>query len=180
MQTTTSDFMTQYLSCMLGEEVFAINISQVREILDFTNVTKVPRTPVFMLGVINLRGGALPVVDLKRKFAMGMSHRTVNTCIIVVEVELDGQTVALGLMVDAVREVFDLFEDEIEPAPQIGTMLSTGFIKGMGRKDGEFVLLLDIDKVFSEHELSLAWAGPQTVRRRSDGGINGMELCDER
>ena len=165
MQTTTSKALSQYLSCMLGGEVFAINISQVREILDFTNATKVPQTPDYMLGVINLRGRALPVVDLKRKFAMGISHRTVNTCIIVVEVALDNQSVTLGLMADAVREVFDLYEDEIEAPPKIGTMLRTEFLKGMGRKGDAFVLILNIDRIFSKDELSLVLADTATVCR---------------
>lgn len=144
---------TQYLSFMLGEEIFALDIGKVREVLDFTTVTKVPRTPDFMRGVINLRGGVVPVVDLKLKFAMGSTERTVNTCIIIVEVELEGESAVLGALADSVREVFDLRPDEIEPAPKIGTHLNTDFLKGMGKKDEHFILILDIDKVFSHREL---------------------------
>lgn len=146
---------TQYLSFMLGDEVFALDISKVREVLDFTAVTKVPQTPAYMKGVINLRGGVVPVVDMKLKFGMEETQRTVNTCIIIVEVVLENSSVVLGALADSVKEVFDLRGDDVEPAPKIGTQLNTEFLKGMGKKNDEFILLLDIDKVFSIEEVSL-------------------------
>jgi purine-binding chemotaxis protein CheW len=144
---------TQYLSFMLSEEIFALDIGKGREVLDFTTVTKVPQTPEFMRGVINLRGGVVPVVDLKLKFGMGLTEKTVNTCIIIAEIELEGESTILGALADSVREVFDLKADDIEPAPRIGTHLNTDFLKGMGKKDEHFILILDIDKVFSQREL---------------------------
>ena len=145
---------TQYLSFNLGEEVFALDIGKVREVLEFTTVTKVPQTPDFMRGVINLRGGVVPVIDMKLKFRMGETEKAINTCVIITEVELEGgETTVLGALADSVQEVFDMQEDEIEPAPKIGTQLNTEFLKGMGKKDDEFVLLLDIDRVFSADEL---------------------------
>jgi len=146
---------TQYLTFKLGEEMFALDITKVREVLDFTTVTRVPRTPDFMRGVINLRGSVVPVVDLRRKFNMALSEKTVNTCIIISEVTVDGDTTVLGALADSVQEVIDLGPEQIAPAPRIGTKLRTDFIKGMGRQNDRFVIILDIDKVFSVEELAL-------------------------
>ena len=99
---------TQYLTFKLDDEVFALDITKVREVLDFTTITKVPRTPEFMRGVINLRGSVVPVVDLRLKFAMTKTEQTVNTCIIITEVTLDGETTVLGALADSVQEVMDL------------------------------------------------------------------------
>lgn len=144
---------TQYLTFKLGEEIFALEVGKVREILDFTTVTKVPQTPDFMRGVINLRGGVVPVIDLRLKFGMPQTEKTVNTCIIVVEVKLEGETVILGALSDSVQEVVDLDPDQIEPAPRIGTRLNTEYLKGMGKRDGKFIIILDIDRVFTGEEL---------------------------
>lgn len=152
----------QYLTFKLGEEVFALDVSQVREILDFTNITKVPQTPEFMRGVINLRGSVVPVVDMRLKFGMSRTEHTVNTCIQVVEVMLDGERTILGALVDSVQEVFELEPDQIEPPPRIGTRLRTDFIKGMGKRDDRFVILLDIDKVFTVEDLA-AMQGEQAT-----------------
>jgi purine-binding chemotaxis protein CheW len=147
---------SQYLTFKLEDEVFALDISKVREVLDFTNVAKVPQTPEFMLGVINLRGSVVPVVDMRLKFGMSRTEKTVNTFIIIVEVEIDGETTILGALADSVQEVMDLDPDQIEPAPRIGTRLKTVFIKGMGKRDTQFIIILDIDKVFSADELAMA------------------------
>jgi purine-binding chemotaxis protein CheW len=149
---------TQYLTFKLDDEVFALDITKVREVLDFTTVTRVPRTPEFMRGVINLRGSVVPVVDLRLKFGMSKTEKTVNTCIIIVEVKVDDETTALGALADSVQEVMDLVPGQIEPAPKIGTRLNTEFIKGMGKRDDRFVILLDIDKVFSTSELAVVQA----------------------
>ena len=147
---------SQYLTFKLEDEVFALEIGKVREVLDFTSVAKVPQTPDFMLGVINLRGTVVPVVDMRLKFAIARAEKTVNTCIIIFEIEIDGENTVLGALVDSVQEVMDLDPDQIEPAPRIGTSLNTKFIKGMGKRDNQFVIILDIDKVFSADELSMA------------------------
>jgi purine-binding chemotaxis protein CheW len=156
--------MTQYLTFKLGDEVFALDITKVREVLDFTAVTKVPRTPDFMRGVINLRGSVVPVVDLRLKFGMAATERTVNTCIIITEVTVEGDTTVLGCLADAVQEVMDLDPENIAPAPRIGTKLNTEFIKGMGKQHDRFVILLDIDRIFSSDELAGAPVGqPEAV-----------------
>jgi len=146
----------QYLTFKLADEVFAIDVSKVREILEFTSITKVPQTPEFMRGVINLRGSVVPVIDLRLNFGMECTEQTVNTCIIVVEVSLDGELIVLGALADSVQEVVEMEPDKIEPAPHLGTKLNTEFIKGMGKQDGEFVMILDIDKVFSSEDIASA------------------------
>jgi purine-binding chemotaxis protein CheW len=149
----------QYLTFRLGEEVFAVDVAKTREVLDFTAVTRVPGTPCFMLGVINLRGGVVPVIDLRLKFGMAEAERTRETCIIVLDIVLDGETTIVGVVADSVREVLDLVSDQIEPPPRIGTRLKTEFIRGMGRVDDDrFLILLDIDRVFSTDELALVQA----------------------
>ncbi|TRO77883.1 chemotaxis protein CheW [Desulfuromonas acetexigens] len=144
----------QYLTFKLDDEVFALGIDKVREVLDYTSVTKVPQTPDFMRGVINLRGSVVPVVDMRLKFGMAKTEKTVNTCIIIVEINLEGETTVLGALADSVQEVLDLEPHQIEPAPKIGTKLRTEFIRGMGKRDEQFIIILDIDKVFSSEELA--------------------------
>ena len=151
MATTETN---QYLTFRLDEEIFALEIGKVREVLDFTAVTKVPRTPEFMRGVINLRGSVVPVVDMRLKFGMPRTDKTVNTCIIIVEIVLDKETTILGALADSVQEVLELEPDQIEPAPRIGTRLNTEFIQGMGKREEQFIILLDIDRVFSSEEIA--------------------------
>ncbi|MBI1912713.1 MAG: chemotaxis protein CheW [Deltaproteobacteria bacterium] len=147
---------TQYLTFKLEDEVFAVDISQVREVLDFTSITKVPRTPDFMRGVINLRGSVVPVVDMRLKFEMSKTEQTVNTCIIIAEINLDGEKIILGALADSVQEVIELEPGQIEPPPRIGTRLNTEFIRGMGKRDDNFIIILEIDKIFSSDELAIA------------------------
>jgi len=144
----------QYLTFTLDREVFALDIESVREVLELTHITRVPRTPEFMRGVINLRGHAVPVVDMRKKFNMPLAEDTVNTCIIIAEVILGEETAVIGALVDSVREVFEMGEAEIMPPPRMGLSVKTDYIRGMGKQDEEFVMLLDINKVFSEAEMS--------------------------
>jgi len=155
MAVTSITETTQFLTFKLGDEIFALDITKVREVLDFTTVTKVPRTPEFMRGVINLRGSVVPVVDLRLKFGMTKTESSVNTCIIITEVTVDNDTTILGALADSVQEVLDLEPGSIAAAPKIGTKLKTEFIKGMGRRDDRFIIILDIDKVFSSDELAM-------------------------
>jgi purine-binding chemotaxis protein CheW len=143
----------QYLTFKLGGEVFALDVAEVREVLDFTAITRVPRTPEFLRGVINLRGNVVPVVDLRLAFRMSKTEKTVNTCIIVVEVTLEGESVVIGALADSVEEVIDLEPEHIQPPPSIGPSIKTEFIQGMGRRDSDFIMILDIDRVFSSTEL---------------------------
>ncbi len=146
---------SQHLTFKLGEEVYSVEVAKIREVLDLTPVTKVPRMPEFMLGVINLRGNVVPVVDMRLKLGMTNTENTVDTCIVIVEVAFEGDATVLGALVDAVQEVIDLEPDQIDPPPSIGTGLNTEFIRGMGKRDDQFIIILDIDKVFSVDELAL-------------------------
>ena len=159
MSVTNINETVQYLTFKLAEEVFALDVAKVREILEYTNITKVPQTPEFMRGVINLRGSVVPVIDLRLKFGMTKTEQTVNTCIIVVEVCMDGDISVLGALADSVQEVIEMEPGQIEPAPHIGTSLNTDFIKGMGKHDGNFIMILDIDKVFTNEELEAVHGG---------------------
>jgi purine-binding chemotaxis protein CheW len=143
----------QYLTFRLGQEVFATDVAKVREVLDLTPITKIPRTPEFMAGVINLRGTVVPVVDLRLCFEMSKTERTLTTCIVVVEVMLEGERTVIGALADSVEEVVDLEPDQIEAAPRIGTQVRTDFILGMGNRNGQFVMILDIDRVFSVEQM---------------------------
>jgi purine-binding chemotaxis protein CheW len=156
MASATIPDTRQYLTFKLGEEVFALEVANVREILEFIPITKVPRTPDFMTGVINLRGSVVPVTDMRLKFGMSETEKTVNTCIIVVEVNIDSEKALLGALVDSVQEVFELEAQQIEPPPRLGLGMKTEFIEGMGKRDNQFVIILDIDKVFSMEELDIA------------------------
>lgn len=163
MKSSDTVETTQFLTFKLANEVFALGISQVREVLDYTAVTKIPETPDFMLGVINLRGNAVPVVDMRLKFGLAPTEKKANTCIIIVEVELEGETTLLGALADSVQEVLELDADRMEPPPRIGTGLKSKFIKEMGKYKGGFVIILDIDNVFSVEELAMTQGSPQEL-----------------
>jgi len=142
-----------YLSFKMSEELFAINVSKVINILEMRHITKVPKTPSYMKGVINLRGTVLPVIDLRTKFGIPESENTVDTSIIVLNIEKENETIMLGTLVDAVREVLELKDEDISETPGIGTNHNEGFIKGMYRVDEHFIMILDIDKIFSFDEI---------------------------
>lgn len=143
----------QYLTFRLGGEVFALDVAKVREVLDLTAITKIPQTPDFMRGVINLRGSVVPVADLRLCFGMERGEDTKNSCIIVVEVQLGGDVAVIGALADSVEEVLDLEPDQIEPPPRIGMQIRTDFILGMGKREAQFLMILDIDRVFSEDQI---------------------------
>jgi purine-binding chemotaxis protein CheW len=147
----------QYLTFTLSRELFALNIASVKEVLEHTKITKVPRTPGFMKGVINLRGHAVPIVDMRLKFGMSQGEITVNTCIIIVEVKSDqAEIVQIGALVDSVREVIEMNDGQVEPPPKMGLSVNTDFIRGMAKQGDDFVLILDVQKIFSAEELAAA------------------------
>ncbi len=145
--------ISQFLSFNLDDEVFAVDVARVREVLEIPDITKIPRMPAYMCGVINLRSSVVPVIDLRLKFNLPETAQTVDTCIIVLEVQIGEDTLTIGAMADSVQEVFDMALSEIEPPPQIGARMDTGFLVGMGKWKEKFVMILDIDKIFSSHEL---------------------------
>lgn len=153
MSTTEDHEIKTCLSFKLDEEVFAIDVSKVINILEMSHITKIPRAPEYMKGVINLRGTVLPVVDLGIKFGLPEKEATVDTSIIVLSIDLMGEPILIGIMVDAVREVLEMKIGEIAPAPTIGAKYNSGFIEGMWCINEKFIMILDIDKVFSTEEV---------------------------
>lgn len=144
-----------YLTFELEKELFAVDVSKVREVLDFSKITKIPHTPEYMKGVINLRGSVVPVIDLRLKFGMSETKTTIDTCIIVLEIDMDNETIIIGALADSVQEVFELEPAQIEPAPKLGTKFNSEFLLGIGKKEDLFIMILNIDKVFSSDELAL-------------------------
>ncbi|MFP4362927.1 MAG: chemotaxis protein CheW [Spirochaetia bacterium] len=155
MEETKQENLTgQYLTFDLADEQYAVDVGKVTSVLEMTQITKVPKTPEFMRGVINLRGSVVPVIDLRLKFGMSQTEQTQDTSIIVMEIELDGETVVIGALADSVHEVIEMDQNQIEAAPKFGTKLDTEFIKGIGKKEEGFLIILDIDKVFTSDEIS--------------------------
>ncbi|GAB7081680.1 chemotaxis protein CheW [Megalodesulfovibrio paquesii] len=143
----------KHLSFTLNGEFFAFHIASVREILDFCDITRIPHAPSFIRGVVNLRGNAISVVDLKHKFGMGRTERTIFTRIIILELEEEGRQLLIGALADSVKEVLELDEQQVAPAPQMGASVRTDFIKGVARHRDAFMLLLDEYRVFAPEEL---------------------------
>ncbi|TVR03152.1 MAG: chemotaxis protein CheW [Spirochaetaceae bacterium] len=144
----------QYLTFTLDGELYAVGVYSVKEVLEYTSVTKVPRTLEFMKGVINLRGAVVPVIDLRSKFGMPEIEKTIATSIIVIEVSVSGEMVVLGMIADSVQEVINLDPGDIEPPPRLGTKVDTQFIQGIGKQDDRFIIVLAIDRVFSDAEIA--------------------------
>ncbi|HAN19338.1 MAG: hypothetical protein A2X13_01560 [Bacteroidetes bacterium GWC2_33_15] len=142
-----------YLSFHLGEEEFAAHVGKVLNILEMTRITEVPKAPEYMKGVINLRGTVLPVVDTRIKFGMSPTVYTPNTCIVVMEVEIENDNVQVGALVDSVQAVLEIEDSQVQPPPSIGSKYKSEFIYGMTRFDEKFIMLLDMDKVFSSDDI---------------------------
>ena len=146
-----SDIEGKFLTFVLGEEIYGIEILKAREIIGLMDITTVPQTPDYMKGVINLRGKVIPVIDLRKKFSMQEGVHTQETCVIVVEVNSS----SIGLIVDSVSEVSDITGEEIENAPSYGQGIDTSFIMGLGKVKNKIIILLDIDAVLSTEELEM-------------------------
>jgi purine-binding chemotaxis protein CheW len=145
----------KYLTFKLGGETYGLEILKVQEIIGMMKVTKVPRTPDFVRGVINLRGKVIPVVDIRLKFGMDEAEETERTCIIVVQVNFEGGKVTMGSIVDEVSEVINIERDQIEPTPALGAGIDTDFILGIGKIEHKVIMLLDVDKVLTTREIKL-------------------------
>ena len=147
------DILHSYLSFYLGDEEFATHVSKVLNILEKTEITEVPKSPEYMKGVINLRGTVLPVIDTRIKFGMSPTEYTANTCIVVMEVEMDGDTVQVGALVDSVQAVLELDDSQIQPPPSIGSKYRSEFIYGMAKNNEKFIMLLNMEKIFSSDDI---------------------------
>jgi purine-binding chemotaxis protein CheW len=154
MAASTVTRAGHYITFRLGDELFAINVVQVREVLDMSVITRVPRAPSYMRGVVNVRGSAIPVVDLRIKFGLPAAADTVNSRIVVLELSLDGETAVVGGIADSVHDVIELEPAQIEEAPRMAMRWRAELVQGMGRRGDEFVIILDIDKVFSSDDVA--------------------------
>lgn len=143
----------KYLVFHLSREEFGIRVLKVREIMGVLDITAVPQTPVYVKGVINLRGKVIPVVDLRLKFGLPETEYTQRTCIIVVNVEQEGTSMLMGTVVDGVAEVLNLVPDDIEDTPDFGSGVPTPYLLGMAKIKGKVKILLDIDQVLTSQEL---------------------------
>ncbi len=143
----------KYLTFRLGDEEYGLEILKVQEIIQLQNITRIPRTPNCVRGVINLRGKVIPVVDLRVKFELGSTEDTERTCIIVVQIRAGESLLVTGILIDEVREVLDIRAESIEEAPDFGSSVDTEFILGMGKVNGAVKILLDIDKVLTSDDL---------------------------
>jgi purine-binding chemotaxis protein CheW len=145
----------QYLTYNLGDEVFAMDIRAVREIIQYATMTTVPMMPSFVRGVINLRGQVVPVIDLQSRLGRSVANVGKKTCIIIFDASSDGERMALGLMVDAVSEVIDILDSDIEPPPQFGASIRRDFIRGMGKVDNSFIVILEPERALSIEDMAL-------------------------
>jgi len=154
MSTNNVDTTNQYLTFSLSDELYALEVSKVKEVLEYQPITRVPKTPDFMRGVINVRGGIVPIVDLRLKFELPAQEQTVDTCIIVLEIAIEKETITVGTIADNVHEVVEIQPEEIEPTPKIGTRLDTDFIEGIGKNNDRFLVILNIDKILTSEEIT--------------------------
>jgi purine-binding chemotaxis protein CheW len=153
MEQEEQKLLDSYLSFKLGDELFAANVAKVLNILEMVKITKVPKAPEYMKGVINLRGNVLPVIDTRIKFGMTPTEFSKNTCILVLDIIVDGDEIQVGSLVDSVQEVLEITKEGIQPPPNIGSKYKSEFIFGMAKQKEEFIMLLDMDKVFSVEEI---------------------------
>jgi purine-binding chemotaxis protein CheW len=153
--TTPSD-ISSYITFKLGDELFAIDVARVREVLDLSEITRVPTAPPYMRGVVNVRGSAVPVVDLRAKFGLPSAPDTVNTRIVVIELELDGEPAVVGGLADSVHEVLELERSQIHEPPRIAMRWRADMIEGLGKKADQFIIVLDIARVFTSDDALLA------------------------
>ena len=155
----------QYMTFKLGDELFAIDVNHVREVLEVGRVTRVPTAPDYMRGVVNVRGKAIPVVDLRSRFGLAAGQDTLHTRIVVMELILDGEATVVGGVADSVHEVIELEPHQIEPPPRIAMRWRTEFIEGMGKRGDQFIILLNANAVFASEELAFMGeaAAPQAA-----------------
>jgi purine-binding chemotaxis protein CheW len=144
---------SQYLTFALGRDTFAVEIAPIREIIEYPGLTEIPMTPEFLRGVINLRGAVVPVIDLSVRFGRPLTAIGRRTCVVIIEIAGDNGPMPLGILVDGVNEVLEVDAEMIEDRPEFGLGLRTDFVRGMIRRDGRFIVILDTAQVLSAHEL---------------------------
>jgi len=165
----------QYLTFMLGGEMLAVGILHIKEIIEYAGITQVPMMPASIRGVINLRGAVVPVMDLAARFGKPAGAVTKRTCIVIVELGQDAERQDMGIVVDTVNAVLEIAAADIEPAPAFGSRIRTDFIAGMGKVDGKFVILLDVEQVLSNIDIAgLAPAADGDTGLRAPHAIPGV------
>jgi purine-binding chemotaxis protein CheW len=145
--------LDSYLTFMMNQEHFAVNVLQVTELLEMLPVTHVPRSPEFMRGVVNLRGAVVPVIDTRLKFGLAPIADTIDTCIVVMNINVDQEVVKIGAIVDSVSEVIEIAADKIMPLPAVGKKERSHFIHGVIKLEEKFIMVLDVNKVFSNEDV---------------------------
>jgi len=166
----------QYLTFFLADEEYAVGIQRVKEIIEYTAITKVPKVPMWIRGVINLRGNVVPVVDLAVRFGMEERPVTKTTCIVIVEVQQESERAVMGVIADAVNQVIDLAPKDIEEPPAFGTRVRLEYLFGMGKLGKKFALILNIDSVLSAAELlTVSTLQATTVDAQNEAGENSKE-----
>lgn len=153
MDENSNSKINSYLTFKLGEEEFAAHVSKVLNILEMTKITEVPKSPNYMTGVINLRGSVLPVIDTRIKFGMTPTEITANTCIVVMDIDLEGESVHVGALVDSVQAVIEFGRDKILPPPSLGQRYRSDFLEGVVNIQDSFIMILNMDAVFSTDEI---------------------------
>ncbi len=146
----------QYLTFKLDEEQYGLDVLQVREVLELPHITRVPRMPLYMKGVINIRGSVVPVVDLRLKLDLAQAEKTVQSRVVIIEIASGNETISMGIQVDSVQEVIDILPSEISPPPQIGAQINVAYINGIAKTETSFVIIINISKVFDKQDLGLA------------------------
>jgi purine-binding chemotaxis protein CheW len=174
----TAAEQTQYLTFYIASEEYAVALLRVREIIEYDTVTRVPQTPTWIRGVINVRGSVVPVIDLAVKFGLPESPVTRRTCVVIVEVDIEGQQTAMGVIADVVSQVVDLAHHDIEPTPPFGTRVKVDFLLGMAKLGKRFALVLDIDRVLSTGELIAAAATAEPEGEDAETGSEAESKDD--
>ena len=168
--------INSYLTFKLGEEEFAAHVGKVLNILEMTKITEVPKSPDYMKGVINLRGSVLPVIDTRIKFGMTPTEYTPNTCIVVMDIDMDGDSIHVGALVDSVQAVLEIEDTQILPPPSIGHKYRSEFIERVANINDSFIMILNMDEVFSSEEVhdmhDKAAENQNLVQERVDGLTN--------
>jgi len=147
------DNSSKYLTFLLGDETYAFNLLKVREIIEYGEITSMPLMPYFISGVINIRGRAVPVIDLSQRIGKDGVDVTRRTCIVIVELKTEECVIIVGVIIDSIKKVLDLHQNDIEAAPSFGGSIRTDFIEGMGKVENEFVIVLNIDKIISMEDI---------------------------
>lgn len=166
---TESKEIQSYLTFRLGDEIFAANVKSVLEILEIPRITKVPHSPDSMRGVINLRGNVMPVINTRLRFGLPDVPDTITSCVVVLDVNVEKQNVTLGAVVDAVHEVIEISDEDLQPAPTIGSKYKPDFIRGMFKLNDQFIMVLDLDLIFSSDEASLLQALNEEPQEATNG-----------